>query len=197
MLLLMSPSVRAAVRVALALAPRRRVPHPKVHRHRHRWPLRRRRRRRRCSWMPGMIRVFSSTSTTTTATLIMSTCTSELFATKKICQCLVSNSFPLFLGSTRQWFGNALQILVFLQNILDPCDIVVVGKLAKGYDDKSPTTNSISSAFCSTSLPPASTRWVQLTLSSLCPQFKVVRSINLSNILRKILGNTENQTRGC
>ena len=45
--------------------------------------------------------------------------------------------------------------------------------------------------FCSTSLPLASTRRVQLTLSSLC------LSIELSNIKRKVLWNAENQTWGC
>ena len=39
--------------------------------------------------------------------------------------------------------------------------------------------------FCRTSLPLASTRWVQLTLSSLCPLFQAVLSINLCNIKRK------------
>ena len=46
-----------------------------------------------------------------------------------------------------------------------------------------------SNFFCCTSLPLASTRWVQLTLSSLCPLFLAVQSINLSNIKSKILGN--------
>ena len=49
--------------------------------------------------------------------------------------------------------------------------------------------------FCSTSLQLASTRWVRLTLSSLCPLIQAVSSINLSNIKRKILRKTENQTR--
>ena len=37
----------------------------------------------------------------------------------------------------------------------------------------------------STSLPLASTRWIRLTLSRLCPLFKAVLSINLSNVKRK------------
>ena len=44
--------------------------------------------------------------------------------------------------------------------------------------------------FCSTNLSLASTRWVQLTLSSLCLLFQAVPSINLSNIKRKILGES-------
>ena len=51
--------------------------------------------------------------------------------------------------------------------------------------------------FCSTGLPLASSKWVWLTLSSLCPLFYAVSSINHSNIRKKILGSTKNQTRGC
>ena len=46
-------------------------------------------------------------------------------------------------------------------------------------------------------MPLANTRWVSLTLSSLCLLFLALPSINKSNIKSKILGNAENQTRGC
>ena len=49
--------------------------------------------------------------------------------------------------------------------------------------------------FCITCLELASTRWVRLTLSSLCPLIQAVLSINLGNIKRKILWKTENQTQ--
>ena len=41
--------------------------------------------------------------------------------------------------------------------------------------------------FCSTSFPPASTRWIQLTWSGLCPLVQEVPSINHSNAKRQIL----------
>ena len=44
---------------------------------------------------------------------------------------------------------------------------------------------SLDKYFCSTSLPLVSTRWVRLTSSSICPLFKAVPSINLSNIKRR------------
>ena len=49
---------------------------------------------------------------------------------------------------------------------------------------------------CSRSLPLAGTRWVQLTLESLCPLLLAVPSINLSNIKIKILGNVGYRIRG-
>ena len=53
------------------------------------------------------------------------------------------------------------------------------------------------SILCSTILPLASSGWYQLALSSLGPLFWAVPSINLTIFKRKILGNSENQTRGC
>ena len=57
-------------------------------------------------------------------------------------------------------------------------------------------TFTCSSFFCNTNFPLASSRWVGWTLSSLCPLFWAVPSINLSNMKRKILGNAKNQTQG-
>ena len=48
--------------------------------------------------------------------------------------------------------------------------------------------------FCSTSLLLASTKWFQLTFSSLCLLFQAVPSINLSSIKKKFLGCRELNT---
>ena len=53
---------------------------------------------------------------------------------------------------------------------------------------------------CCTSLPLASTRWVRMTSSSLCPLFYAGPSLNLCNIelfweYQKHFGNAENRTR--
>ena len=47
--------------------------------------------------------------------------------------------------------------------------------------------------FCCTSLPLGSTRWVQLTLSSLCQLFYAVPSINISKSREKFLGTPRNK----
>ena len=51
--------------------------------------------------------------------------------------------------------------------------------------------------FCCTSFPLARTRWVQVTLSSLCLLFQAVPSIISSNIKIKNHGHSETLTQGC
>ena len=95
----------------------------------------------------------------------------------------------IFVLSVKFDIFAACQIWIALSQHLDVPDMILPNFAGSN-------TWHLGRLFCSTSLPLASTRWAWLTLSSQCPLFLAVPSINISNIKREILGKVKNRTLG-